>query len=278
VDSIRGRARRAEVAKRTAAETVGTAAHAIRISVEGIGVLTELLTRTSPAAQDPRTRHYVESMAHYGGDILHNLRSLNDSQVGTDPAGVQTKPFAPRQLVEEVASLLRPFAESKGLDFRVEIETDVPLLIMGDAPKIRQVLLGLTHNAIRFTEVGYVELCCRGRAPGYVAFQVQDTGPGISLGARRRISASFARADGTAWHRFHGAQAGLSISHRLVELMGGRMLFHSEPYQGTTVRVELPMRGLTSLPLTKRFSPAGDSTYSLRSLFDRGPTPKAGAD
>jgi signal transduction histidine kinase len=123
-----------------------------------------------------------------------------------------------------------------------------------------------------------VELCCRGRAPGYVAFQVRDTGPGISVGARRRVSSSFARADGTAWHRFHGAQAGLSISHRLVELMGGRMLFHSEPYQGTTVHIELPMRGLTSLPLTKQFSPADAAAYSLGSLFDRRPTPNAGPD
>jgi len=266
VDSIRARARKAELAKRREAEIVGTAAHAIRTSAEGISILTELIGRTS---QDARARHYMKGLEQYTRDIMDKVRLLSAAAVEPRLPAVQEEPFAPRPLVEEVASLLRPFAESKGLDFRVEIGTEVPFSMIGDAAKIRQVLLSLTHNAIHFTDVGCVELRCLASTPGFAAFHVRDTGPGISVGVLRRISPSFFRADGTTWHRHHGARVGLSISHRLVELMGGSMIFHSEPCQGTTVCVELPMRGTTSVLVASQPSPAGDSASSLEVLLDR---------
>jgi signal transduction histidine kinase len=171
---------------------------------------------------------------------------LDATAVESRTTAIQEGPFAPRPLFEEVASLLRPLAELKGLDLRVEIEHQTPLWMTGDIAKIRQVLLSVAHNAIRFTEAGFVELRCWRLGPDHVAFQVQDTGPGIPASVSRRISTGFVRADGTAWHRYHGEQIGLSISKRLVELMGGRLVFHIETLQGTTVRVELPTHGLRS--------------------------------
>jgi signal transduction histidine kinase len=144
-------------------------------------------------------------------------------------------------------SFHRPLAESKGLDLRIEMGRETPLSVRGDALKIRQVLVGLTHNAIRFTDVGSVELSCWRLWPGEVAFQVQDTGPGIPAHVCRRVASRFVRADGTSWQRSHGAGIGLSISKRLVEAMGGRLALETEPGLGSSVRIELPMLGRSFL-------------------------------
>ncbi len=117
---------------------------------------------------------------------------------------------------------------------------------------------------MRFTKVGFVELCCLRLWPGHVAFQIQDSGPGIPAEVSKRLSTGFMRADGTVWHRYHGAQLGLSISKRLVELMGGRLVFHSEPWQGTTVRVELPVGGKGSFFATRQSPLAADRESPTR--------------
>ncbi len=198
VDSIRARARRAEIAKRSAAEIAGTVAHAIRTSTDGISVIAELLSQTS---LDTRQKHYVRGLAEHSQDVLKKIPLLHASLVETDAGAVNEVTFAPSALVDEVATLLRPLAESKGLDLRVEMGRETPLSIRGDAVKIRQVLVGLTHNAIRFTDVGSVELSCWRRRPGEVAFQAQDTGPGIPAHVCKSIASRFVRADGTLWQR-----------------------------------------------------------------------------
>jgi signal transduction histidine kinase len=240
VDSIRARARRAEIAKRSGAEIAGTVAHAIRTSTDGISVLAELLTQTS---LDARQQRYVRGLAEHCQDVLKNIPPLHASLVEMDAGAVKEAPFSPSALVEEVAALLRPLAESKGLDLRVEMGRKTPLSVRGDAVKIRQVLVGLTHNAIRFTDVGSVELSCWRLWPGEVAFQVQDTGPGIPAHVCKSIASRFVGADGTLWQRCHGAQIGLSISKRLVEAMGGRLVLETEPGLGSSARIELPMLG-----------------------------------
>jgi signal transduction histidine kinase len=255
VDSVRARARRAETAKRNAAELTGTVAHAIRTSTDGIAVLTELLAQTS---LDSRQQHYLKGLAEHNRHVLEKLPLLHASTVQAALDDVQEERFSPRALVEEVASLLRPLAEAKGLDLRVEMGRETPLSVRGDAVKIRQVLLSVTHNAIRFTDVGSVELSCWRLWPGQVAFQVQDSGPGIPAHVCRRIATRFVRADGTLWRRSHGAQIGLSISKRLVDLMGGRLVLDTEPGLGATVRVELPMLG-------RSFFATSESSVALRS-------------
>jgi signal transduction histidine kinase len=265
VDSVRARARRAEVAKRTAAELTGTVAHAVRTSTDGIAVLAELLAQTS---LDARQQHYVKGLTEHTRHVLEKLPLLHASTVQADPEDVQEAPFSPRALVEEVASLLRPLAEAKGLDLRVAMGRETPLSVRGDAVKIRQVLLSVAHNAIRFTDVGSVELSCWRLWPGQVAFQVQDSGPGIPAHVCRRIATRFVRADGTLWQRSHGAQIGLSISKRMVELMGGRLVLDTEPGLGATVRVELPMLGRSFFAINE--PPVNQPALGLvRSELDR---------
>jgi signal transduction histidine kinase len=240
VDSLRARARRTQAAKRSGAEMAGTVVHAIRTSTDGIAVLTDLLSQTS---LDVRQERYVRGLVRYRQDLLNKIGLLHASTAETDSTALQEAPFSPRALVEDIASLLRPLAESKGLDLRVELDHRTPLSICGDSVRLRQVLLSLSHNAIRFTDVGSVLLTCGPLWPGQVAFQVRDSGPGIPAHVCKRVSERFVRADGTLWQRSHGAQVGLSISKRLVDSMGGRLVLHSVPGQGATVSVELPLLG-----------------------------------
>ena len=265
VDSIRARARRAEIAKRSGAEIAGTVAHGIRTSTDGISVLAELLSQTS---LDSRQQRYVHGLAEHSQEVLKKIPLLHASMAELDAGAVKEAPFSPSTLVEEVAVLLWPLAESKGLDLRVEIGRETPLSVRGDAVKIRQVLVGLTHNAIRFTDVGSVELSCRRLYPGEVAFQVKDTGPGIPAHVCRRIAGRFVRADGTLWQRYHGAQIGLSISKRLVEAMGGRLMLETEPGVGSSVRIELPMLG-RSFWVTSAAAPPAEGKRIARAAQGR---------
>jgi signal transduction histidine kinase len=222
-------------------------AHSIRTSAGGISVLTELLARTS---LDARQRRYVKGVLEHGQDVEGKIPLLDISAAKGAPGSVQEVPFSPRTLIEDVTSLLRPLADSKGLDLRVEIQPEIPSTIKGDVRKVRHVLVSVIHNAIRFTRVGVVTVRCCHIRPGDVAFEVQDSGPGIPANVRRRVSAGFVRADGTAWHRNHGPQIGLSISKRLVDSMGGQFVLESELSRGTTVRVVLPMQGRNSFFIT----------------------------
>jgi signal transduction histidine kinase len=185
-------------------------------------------------------------LVEHSQDVVNKIPLLDTSAGKWGSPAVQEAPYSPRALVEDVATLLRPLAESKGLDLRVEIGEETPLSAKGDVAKVRHVLVSIVHNAIRFTTVGVVGVRCWRIWPGDVAYEVQDSGPGIPANVRRRISSGFVRADGTAWHRSHGAQIGLSISKRLVDLMGGRLVLESEPSRGTTVRVVLPVQGTKS--------------------------------
>jgi two-component system sensor histidine kinase RpfC len=257
VDSIRARTRRIELAKRADAQITGTIAHAIRTGADGIGVLTELLARTQ---LDPRQQRYLQGLAGHTRNVLNKISLLDASAPHLDRAHLHEAPFSPRELIDEITSLLRPLAESKGLDFRVEIGVDTPLTIRGDAAKIRQVLLGITHNAIRFTETGSVEVRWARFSPGHITFQVQDTGPGIPAYVRRRVSSGFVRADGTEWYRIRGAQIGLSISKRLIDLMDGNLILHSVPSRGSTVSVELPVHGTKSFFLKSQVAHSGSAT------------------
>jgi len=240
VDSVRARVRRAAIANRSKAEITGAAAHAIRTSTDGISILTELLSQTS---LDNRQQHYLRSLEKHSQDIAARIGLLDASTGKNNSWSAEETLFSPGALVEEVATRLRLMAEAKGLDLRVEMGQDAPLSVRGDALKTRQVLMSITHNAIRFTDVGIVELSCRGLGPGEFVFQVKDSGPGIPEHVRTSIGQRFVRADGTLWQRSHGEQVGLGICKRLVDSMGGRLVLESEPGLGTCVRIELPMLG-----------------------------------
>jgi signal transduction histidine kinase len=227
VETLRRRTNRADAVRRAAAEVSGTIAHAIRTRVNRITVGLDLLRQTGLTE---RQRDYTETMTQCSRDLMGLVRALGAPSA--ESGGVERDLFSPLDLLTEVDAIMRPFAESKGISFRIEAPESVPSKAFGDAGKIRHVLLSLADNAVKFTELGFVEVSMRPVGLGRLAFRVSDSGPGIPAHVQRSTSA----------HRnYRGPRAGLAISQRLVELMGGTLEVHSDPRAGSTIRFILDL-------------------------------------
>jgi CheY-like chemotaxis protein len=145
-------------------------------------------------------------------------------------------------LVEEVGALMAPLARQRGLDYRALVAADVPPGLLGDEVRIRQILLNLVGNAIKFTEVGQVELAMQSAEAGGVRFTVSDTGPGLNEEQRKRLFQRFEQAEGThTASRYGGSGLGLAISQELAAEMGGEITVDSTPGTGSSFVVTLPL-------------------------------------
>ncbi|MBF0463443.1 MAG: hypothetical protein HQL87_18950 [Magnetococcales bacterium] len=153
-------------------------------------------------------------------------------------------PFSPRQVVEEIVSLVRVAAEEKGLVLLEDVADNIPVAISGDDGRVRQVLINLMGNAIKFTHQGHVSvrLIPHHQDPEALLFSVTDTGIGIAPEHVDQIFEHFTQADSSITRRYGGTGLGLAISHRLVELMGGRIWVESRLGQGSTFFFTLPSR------------------------------------
>ena len=152
--------------------------------------------------------------------------------------------FSLRELVEDVGALLSERAHAKGLELALHVRHDVPPTVMGDGIRVRQVLTNLVGNAIKFTDEGEVVVRVhRVNGPGskaVVHFEVIDTGIGIADADRGRLFVAFTQVDGSMTRRHGGTGLGLTISKRLVELMGGELRVESEPHKGSRFYFDLP--------------------------------------
>jgi len=227
VEMLRRRTKRADAARRAAAEVSGTVAHAIRTRVNRITVGLDLLRQTNLT---DRQQDYAETMTQCSRDLMGLVRALGVPNA--DWGAIENDFFSPLELLAEVDAIMRPFAEAKGISFRIEAAERIAPKAFGDARKIRHVLLSLADNAVKFTELGFVEVSVRPVGQGRLAFRVSDSGPGIPAHVQRNIST----------HRnYRGPRVGLAISQRLVELMGGTLEVHSDPKTGSTIRFILDL-------------------------------------
>jgi CheY-like chemotaxis protein/anti-sigma regulatory factor (Ser/Thr protein kinase) len=176
-----------------------------------------------------------------------------------------------RRLLDEVAALTAPAAARKGLSFAQDVAADVPVVLHGDATRVRQILLNLVGNAIKFTESGQVGLEARSGAPG-VRFVVTDTGPGLNAEQQARLFRRFEQADGARTSaRYGGSGLGLAISQELAAAMGGRIALASEPGTGTRFTVDLPLRAGKGTPVepiaAEPVAASGQALPALRLLL-----------
>jgi len=217
---------------------LATMGHEIRTPMTGVLGMSELLLSTS---LDERQRGYAKSI-HQSGELL--LRLVNDS---LDIARIEAGKFAlddrrldPAALVREVAALGQPLAERKGLSVVIEIAPNVPASVWGDEHRIKQILLNLMTNALKFTERGGIALALSRDGGEQLRFRVDDTGPGMSEDVRARLFNRFEQAEGVT-KRYGGSGLGLSISQHLAMLMGGRISVTSTPGEGSTFDFDLPI-------------------------------------
>jgi signal transduction histidine kinase/CheY-like chemotaxis protein/streptogramin lyase len=227
----------AEQASAAKTQFLATLSHEIRTPMTGVMGMAELLL-TTPL--NDAQRDYTQAMQRSGSMLLKLLNDALDlARIEAGRLELEPAPFDPHQLVSDVAQLEIGQAQVKGLSFAVELADDLPSRVIGDAVRIKQVLLNLANNALKFTERGGVLLRAARVADGLL-FSVSDTGPGIPEASQARLFQRFEQVDGP--QRRAGSGLGLAICRELVDVMGGSIELESRPGDGSTFHVRLPLR------------------------------------
>jgi signal transduction histidine kinase/ActR/RegA family two-component response regulator len=223
---------RAEEASRAKSDFLANMSHEIRTPMTAILGFAELLTDdASPAPLRAEAGRTIISSGKHLLQIINDL--LDFSKIESGRMTLETVPTDVAQIVEDVASCLRPVASTKGLTLQVRYETPVPRAIVSDPTRIRQILFNLVGNAVKFTQTGGVTVTVTAHADS-IAFAVRDTGIGIAPEHLHRLFQPFEQADSSMSRRFGGTGLGLAIARRLCELLGGRLDAESQPGRGST--------------------------------------------
>ncbi|NKJ20966.1 hybrid sensor histidine kinase/response regulator [Dyella sp. SG609] len=231
----------AQAASRAKTQFLAELGHEIRTPMTGVLGMAELLLSRPLGTTE---RHYAQTIRNSGEVLLTLVNDALDlARIEAGRLQLHPAPFDPYALLLDVADLQRGKAVSKGLALRVHVGADVPPHVSGDAVRVRQILLNLSGNALKFTERGEVRLSLNTDGDGLV-FVVSDTGPGIAAADQAKLFQHYQQLDSP--QRGSGSGLGLAICRELAGLMGGRIELDSAPGKGSSFRVHLPLPAAAS--------------------------------
>jgi len=261
----------AQAARANAAKSdfLANMSHEIRTPVNGIVGTAELLGKTALTQQQAR---YVRTICRSAEALTTLVNDVLDlSKIEAGKLELVAEPFDLRAIADEVAQLVGTTARSKGLEVVVHCPPQTPDWVTGDAGRVRQILLNLAGNAVKFTDAGWVliEVACSDRSADRAVFEVsvKDTGIGIAPEKLEVIFEKFTQADATTTRRFGGSGLGLTISRRLVERMGGVIWVESQPGAGSTFHFTVPLSLADPPALSAARRPGPGDLAGLRVLI-----------
>ncbi|HEX3133439.1 MAG TPA: ATP-binding protein, partial [Planctomycetota bacterium] len=239
----------AERANRAKDEFLAVMTHEIRTPLNAVIGLADLLIAGDA---DDEQRHHLTTIRASGEHLLSMINDILDhSKIDAGHMTLEEVPFSPKECAEDVIALMGEAANAKGLRLDFALQGPVSERVVGDSMRLRQVLINLVSNALKFTTTGGVSLGLRATHPGgAITFSVIDTGVGMDEATRARLFRPFSQGDSSISRRFGGTGLGLSISQRLVKLMGGSISVESAPGRGSAFAFSL------SLPPTTRPTPS----------------------